>query len=226
MRSSRQTNTHIDTLRHPDTWTQTDTKTGRNIDRHTYTVTPTHTHTETHRQTERQRYPLEKICTQIDTNTGRHTDTCTHKQGYRRKQTSVHTDRHTGAKRHPDTHIQTDRHIKTDIQPQTHRHTDTDRHTDANRHPYTQTPTYTGNTGYPPLERMASFPLPIPNQPIHLVLIEICRHPCVCLSCIFNTLQRWVDEYLRWNSTLYNDVDQIWIPAPQIWTPDIFINNL
>lgn len=38
--------------------------------------------------------------------------------------------------------------------------------------------------------------------------------------------QRWIDEYLRWNATDFGGVQQIWIPAPQIWTPDIFINNL
>ena len=39
-------------------------------------------------------------------------------------------------------------------------------------------------------------------------------------------IQRWMDEYLVWEQSDYGGVDMIWIPAMQIWTPDIFINNL
>lgn len=38
--------------------------------------------------------------------------------------------------------------------------------------------------------------------------------------------QRWMDEYLRWNTSDYSGLEDIWIPAMHIWTPDIFINNL
>ena len=53
----------------------------------------------------------------------------------------------------------------------------------------------------------------------------------IMTSCIFanhvsSAVQRWMDEYLVWEPSDYGGVDMIWIPAMQIWTPDIFINNL
>lgn len=49
------------------------------------------------------------------------------------------------------------------------------------------------------------------------------RHTAAKLG---HNFQRWIDEYLKWNPKEYGGVDQIWIPAIDIWTPDIFINNL
>ena len=39
-------------------------------------------------------------------------------------------------------------------------------------------------------------------------------------------LQRWVDEFLRWDPAQYGGVEHVWVPAMDIWKPDIFINNL
>ena len=40
------------------------------------------------------------------------------------------------------------------------------------------------------------------------------------------SFQRWYDEYLTWNATEFDDVKTIRIPANQIWTPDLVIQNL
>jgi len=52
----------------------------------------------------------------------------------------------------------------------------------------------------------------------------------VCMLAVALTravvVQRWIDEYLKWNSSEYENLQDIWIPAIHIWTPDIFINNL
>lgn len=37
--------------------------------------------------------------------------------------------------------------------------------------------------------------------------------------------QEWYDHYLRWDPADYGGVDSLYIPAEDIWTPDIVLYN-
>jgi len=37
--------------------------------------------------------------------------------------------------------------------------------------------------------------------------------------------QEWIDHYLRWNVEDYGGVDRLYIPAEEIWKPDIVLYN-
>ena len=37
--------------------------------------------------------------------------------------------------------------------------------------------------------------------------------------------QRWRDENMIWNATMYSDIQTIRVPASYIWLPDTFIFN-
>lgn len=45
------------------------------------------------------------------------------------------------------------------------------------------------------------------------------------LSSLIAVRLRWKDDYLTWNASHFGGVDRVWIPAPLIWTPDIYISN-
>lgn len=42
---------------------------------------------------------------------------------------------------------------------------------------------------------------------------------------VYNLLQKWIDEFLRWDPDDYQGVKEIRIPSDQIWTPDIKLYN-
>jgi len=37
--------------------------------------------------------------------------------------------------------------------------------------------------------------------------------------------QEWIDHYLRWDVEDYGGVDRLYIPAEEIWKPDIVLYN-
>jgi len=39
-------------------------------------------------------------------------------------------------------------------------------------------------------------------------------------------MQKWTDEFLKWNISDFDEVKAIRIPSNQIWTPDLVIQNL
>ncbi|XP_074660971.1 neuronal acetylcholine receptor subunit alpha-9-like [Tubulanus polymorphus] len=45
------------------------------------------------------------------------------------------------------------------------------------------------------------------------------------LSALLSIRLQWYDEYLTWNKSDYGNLKMIWLPANQIWVPDLVITN-
>ena len=45
----------------------------------------------------------------------------------------------------------------------------------------------------------------------------------VTTNCWLN--QNWIDHKLKWDPSLFNDIQAVHIPAEKIWKPDILLGN-
>ena len=81
------------------------------------------------------------------------------------------------------------------------------------------------------------------SRPTNITLEYICsrkvvnyRHKCVLCSpcyvwvfcvilCSFHSFQKWMDESLKWDSSQYNGIRTLRVPATMVWLPDTFIFN-